>query len=165
MLKGESEIKGSVVDVDIAKSANVKNLTVTGTLRFVGDNAVVSNSTINNVLFGVDKNTKSSGSKLVNSTINGDITFTYMSNKNSLTGNNISKTVVLNSAQNIVSDNNIITSANYAVDSTYNLANKNTISNNYLISNGKKGNGAVNGDRCDGQHDSCTAACKSRFSR
>ena len=142
---GESaSVYGRVEDLDVKSNVEVTNAIVTGTLRFIGSNSVVSNSTVNNVVFGESRSVKSTNSKLVGSNITGTVTFTQRgSETNSLIGNNITQTVMLQGVNDIVYQNNIITTGDYAVDATHTRASENNISDNYLISNGKTGNAAV----------------------
>ena len=141
----EASASGTVRDLIVKSNVNVANADVTGTLTFIGSNSVVSDSTVNNVVFGDGTNRqKATSSKLMNSNITGTVSTTYRySTGNSLIGNNISQTVTLQGANDIIYQNSIITTSEYAVDASSTRASANNISDNYLISNGKKGNAAV----------------------
>ncbi|WP_406534486.1 beta strand repeat-containing protein, partial [Methanobrevibacter sp.] len=135
---------GTFTDLDIKSNVNLSDIEVTGTLRFMGSNSIVSDSTVNDVIFGESKSNKAVNSKLTDSTIEGSVTFTQRASEgNALIGDNITQTVILQGVNDIVYQNNIITTSNYAVDATSSRASGNNITDNYLISNGKKGNDAV----------------------
>ena len=140
----EATSSGTIDNLILINNVNIANVNVTGTLTFAGSNSVVSDSTANNVVFGQSNSKKATNSKLINSTVTGTVSTSRYSTGNSLIGNNISKTVSLQGANDIIYQNSIITTANYAVDASNTRASANNISDNYLTSNGKKGNGAVN---------------------
>ena len=140
-----AKISGDVTDLDVKSNVNMNDTVITGTLRFIGSNSVVSNVTANNVVFGPDRNNKAENNMLANSTVTGTITLTARySIENSLIGNDISSTVIEQGSGDIIYQNNIITTGNYAIDASNTRAAECNISDNYLVSNGKKGNDAVN---------------------
>ncbi len=145
VLNGDnSRISGDINNLQVSNNLNISDLSITGTLTFRGSNSIASNVTVNNVIFGESRSNKATNCQLIDSEITGTVTFTQRASEgNSLIGNNLTQTVVLQGVNDIVYQNNIITTNNYAVDATSSRASGNNISDNYLISNGKKGNAAV----------------------